>query len=94
MRIEGISPDLAAVRLKEAKSSDISFSKVLEDSLKETNRLQLEASRMDRLFAAGAVDNIADVTIAATKADIALSYSVEIISKVLNAYNELMRLQL
>lgn len=41
----------------------------------------------------GMIDNIADVTIAPTKADIAISYAVEIISKVLNAYNEIMRLQ-
>lgn len=95
MKIEGMGVRQPFVmnnpNVREATDS---FLKVLEDSLKETNRLQLEADRMDSLFAAGMIDNIADVTIASTKADIAVSYTVEIISKVLNAYNEIMRLQL
>ncbi|MDO4753798.1 MAG: flagellar hook-basal body complex protein FliE [Bacillota bacterium] len=94
MKIEGISSGLTFHKQSEVKAASESFAKVLENSLKETNRLQLEADRMDKLFAAGMIDNIADVTIASSKADIALSYTVEVISKVLNAYNELMRLQL
>lgn len=94
MRIEGISANPIIHKQSEIKAASESFAKILENSLKETNRLQLEADRMDRLFAAGMIDNVADVTIASTKADIALSYTVEIVSKVLNAYNELMRMQL
>lgn len=98
MRVEQVglqSPFIANnKKTVEGAQGGTSFAKVLEDSLKETNRLQLEADNMDKLFAAGLVDNIADVTIASTKADIAISYTVEIISKVLNAYNEIMRLQL
>lgn len=94
MRIEGISSNSIIYKQSETKAASESFAKILENSLKETNRLQLQADRMDQLFAAGMIDNIADVTIASTKADIALSYTVEIVSKVLNAYNELMRMQL
>lgn len=94
MKIEGISTGTIIHKQSEMKAAGESFAKVLENSLKETNRLQLEADRMDKLFAAGMIDNIADVTIASTKADIALSYTVEVVSKVLNAYNELMRMQL
>lgn len=94
MRIEGISSNSIIHKQSETKAASESFAKILENSLKETNRLQLQADRMDQLFAAGMIDNIADVTIASTKADIALSYTVEIVSKVLNAYNELMRMQL
>lgn len=96
MKIEGFQATSAlnADKRNEIKAAADTFAKILSDSITETNRLQLEADKMDTLFAAGMIDNIADVTIASTKADIAISYAVEIISKVLNAYNEIMRLQL
>ncbi len=81
-------------KLDDANVASTSFADILKNSIEHTNQLQLEAERMDNLFAAGMVDNIADVTIASTKADIAVSYTVEIVSKVLNAYNEIMRMQL
>lgn len=95
MRVEQIGGGaLSPSKQGEIKAASDSFAKILGDSMAETNRLQLEAERMDKMFAAGFVDNIADVTIASTKADVAISYTVEIISKVLNAYNEIMRLQI
>lgn len=81
-------------KLFETKKATDQFAKVFGEALSNVNKLQNEAEKMDQLFAAGLVDNIADVTIASTKADIAISYAVEITSKVLSAYNELMRLQL
>ncbi len=81
-------------KIKDANEESGSFASILKNSIEHANQLQLEADRMDKLFAAGMVDNIADVTIASTKADIAVSYTVEMVSKVLNAYNEIMRMQL
>lgn len=81
-------------KLTETRKATDQFAKVFGEALSNVNKLQNEAEKMDKLFAAGLVDNIADVTIASTKADIAISYAVEITSKVLSAYNELMRLQL
>lgn len=98
MRMQGLSPAVTPSAMQKLqtvqKDTDHSFAKVLMDSLKEVNRLQNESVTMDKLFAAGVIDNIADVTIAAAKADISLNYAVEIINKMFSAYNELMRLQL
>ncbi len=94
MRIENIGGSaILPAKAGEIKAASDSFAKILGDSIAETNRLQLESEKMDKLYAAGLIDDIADVTIASTKADIAISYTVEVISKVLNAYNEIMRLQ-
>lgn len=93
MRIEGLGIS-APIRTKIDTKKDTGFAELLNNSIEKVNKLQLDAERMDKLFAAGLVDNVADVTIAATKADIAVSYAVEITNKVLAAYNELMRLQL
>ncbi|TCT16418.1 flagellar hook-basal body complex protein FliE [Natranaerovirga pectinivora] len=60
----------------------------------QTNALEKEANQMSIDFAAGKVDSIHDVMIAQEKANIALQYTVEIRNKVLEAYNEIMRIQL
>lgn len=60
----------------------------------ETNQLQKEAEQMSLEFAAGRLDNFHAVTIAQTKASIALEYTVLIRNQILDAYREIMRMQL
>jgi flagellar hook-basal body complex protein FliE len=45
-------------------------------------------------FAIGDIDNIHEVMIAQEKATVALQYTVQIRDKVLEAYNEIMRMQI
>jgi flagellar hook-basal body complex protein FliE len=45
-------------------------------------------------FAAGRTDNIHQVMIAAEKSDIALQFTMQIRNKILDAYNEIMRMQI
>ncbi len=60
----------------------------------QTNQLQKNADEMSLNYALGKVDNVHDVMIAQEKASIALQYTVQIKNAVIDAYNELMRLQL
>ncbi len=83
-----------ASKMEKINQEHGSFAEALKNNIQRTNELQINADRMDKMFAAGLVDNISDVAVASTKADIAVSYTVEIVSKVLNAYNEIMRMQL
>lgn len=71
-----------------------SFSDIFIKSLQALNDKQIKSENLDRLFAAGMIDDISAVTIASTKAQISLDYAVELTNKVLAAYNEIMRLQL
>ena len=41
----------------------------------------------------GKIDNVADVMVAQEKASIALQYTVQLRNKLLDAYNEIMRIQ-
>jgi flagellar hook-basal body complex protein FliE len=75
-------------------TQNLDFSKILNDSLDKLNNLENESSSLDQLLAIGEVDNIHDVTIAAQKAELALSLAVNIQGKVIEAYKEIMRLQL
>ncbi len=69
------------------------FYKSAVDMLEETNTLQKEADQMAMDFALGNIDNVHDVMIAQEKASIALQYTVQLRDSLLDAYNEIMRMQ-
>jgi flagellar hook-basal body complex protein FliE len=79
----------------EKKQDDgIPFSSFLTESIKNTNNILLEADRISDDFAAGLNDNLHEVTIATAKADLALQYTIQVRTKIMDAYNEIMRMQI
>jgi len=76
------------------ESAAIPFSQYLSNALNDTNDLLLEADSISNEFAAGKTDNIQQVLIATEKADIALQFTMQIRNKILDAYNEIMRMQI
>lgn len=61
--------------------------------LDETNQLQKDAEKMSVDFALGKITNVHDVMIAQEKASVALQYTVKMKNAVVDAYNEIMRIQ-
>lgn len=59
----------------------------------ETNQIQKNADQMSIDFALGKVDSIHNVMIAQEKANLALQYTVQLRNSILDAYNEIMRMQ-
>ena len=78
---------------EEKKENTYLFENYLRDSLQKTNDLQLEAERQSNLLATGQVENIHDVTIASAKAKISLDLTMAVRNKVVEAYKEIMRMQ-
>ncbi len=70
------------------------FSDYLNQAMNNTNSLLLDADKQADDFAVGKTDNIHQVQIAAQKADIALQFTMQIRSKILDAYSEIMRMQI
>ncbi len=70
------------------------FSDVLKDAISNLNTLQKDADQKMVDFAKGEIENIHDVTIAVSKADIALSLAIEIRNRILEAYREITRMQI
>ncbi len=70
------------------------FSEILKDALNNLNNLQKEADQKMIDFAKGDIQNIHDVSIAVSKADIALSLAIEIRNRLLEAYREITRMQI
>lgn len=72
---------------------EMTFSDFFKNALNEVNKLQTESEDYSKLLALGQVDNIHDVTIASEKAKIALQMTLAIRNKVVDAYKEIMRMQ-
>lgn len=70
-----------------------SFGKYLGEALQKTNELQNNAKTMNIALAAGQVDDVSQVVLATEKADIALQLTMQIRNKAVEAYQEIMRMQ-
>ncbi len=79
------------------KSSSISgqksFADTLNDAIGSVNQLQKASDKGMQDLATGRTDNIADVMIATEKADIALKLMVQVRNKIIDAYQEVMKMQ-
>ena len=70
-----------------------SFSETLKDAIGSVNELQKSSDKAMQNLATGRTDNVADVMIAAEKADIALKLMVQVRNKMIDAYQEIMKMQ-
>lgn len=97
MRVNSIKyeNDDFSISSKNNKKSEIApFDTCLKEALDEVNRLQIEAEDYKKLLATGEIDNLHDVMIAAEKANISLQLTMSIRNKVVDAYREIMRMQI
>lgn len=81
---------------KSGKVADgsVTFSDVLKNVLSEVNQIQNEHIKSQKDLSIGEIDNFHDPMIAAEKADIALQFTTKIHGKIIDAYKEIMRLQI
>ncbi|MBC8063050.1 MAG: flagellar hook-basal body complex protein FliE [Clostridiaceae bacterium] len=75
-------------------SNTVSFSDYLNQAFNDVNQLQIDSEQISVDFAAGKTDNIHQVTIAAEKAEVALQLTVQVRNKIMEAYTEIMRMQI
>jgi flagellar hook-basal body complex protein FliE len=75
------------------KQPEKSFGEFLSDALNNVNQLQHTASQASLNLAAGKIQDISEVTIAAEKATLALQLTMQVRNKIVDAYQEVMRMQ-
>lgn len=80
--------------ISDNSESKVSFKDIFNNALNKVNELILNSDELTEDFAAGRTDNIHDVMIALEKADIALQLTMQIRNKILDAYEEIMRMQI
>lgn len=76
-----------------APAEEKSFGEVLGEALNEVNDLQLKGRDANLNLAAGQINDISEVVIATEKAGIALQFTNQVRNKVVEAYQEIMRMQ-
>lgn len=82
-----------ALKASENNSFHSIFSSML-NAVNETNDLQNKAEEAEIQFALGESTNTHDLLIAESKAEVALQYTVAVRDKLLEAYKELMQMQI
>ena len=91
-----VAPDFSSL-VKNQKQDDpdknLSFPQIFKEMVNNTNDLQSKAQEIAEKFALGEVTDIHEVMVAAEEAGVALDLVVEIRNKLIDAYQELMRLQ-
>ncbi len=87
------SAQTSPVSSNSSVSGDKSFADTLKNAISEVNQMQQVSNKKMQELAVGKTDNVADVMITAEKADIAMRVMVQVRNKVIDAYNEIMRMQ-
>ncbi len=88
--IKPISPEANQV----ANKGGADFKKILENAINKVNDTVSNAEKLSNDFATGKTSDIHSVIIAAEKADIMLQLTNEVKNKIVEAYREIMRMQI
>ena len=70
----------------------VSFEELLSSSMKQVNSLQLESEELVRKLATGDVEDISEVVLASSRAEVALKMFMELRNKFVDAYQQLSRM--
>ena len=96
MRIDGVLGRLQSVTSleKSAQAAETSFGETIKKAVSEVNDLQTQADEIANKLAAGEAVEIHQAMIAMQKAVTALQFTVQVRNKIIEAYQEIMRMQL
>ena len=83
----------SSVKRNASEAGKSSFGNILKDSIKEVNQLQHAADVSIEQLVAGKSKNLHETMIALEKADISFRLMMEVRNKIIDAYHEIMRMQ-
>ncbi len=81
------------VKATTTESGNVTFGQLLTNALGDVNKVQLDAKQASIDLAAGKIQDVSEAVIATEKASIALQLTMQVRNKVLDAYQEIMRMQ-
>jgi flagellar hook-basal body complex protein FliE len=94
--LESASLDSKNIKVENSSNANeagTSFADTLKEAVNSVNQLQLDADHKAQELSTGKTDDIAGVMIASEKADIALRVMVQVRNKIIDAYQEIMKMQ-
>lgn len=93
MRIEGTNPIKAINPIGNKKTDQQGFADHLTGALDRLDGLQKQADISSIGLATGDIQNIHQVMLDSEKAEIALQFTLQVRNKIIEAYQEIMRMQ-
>jgi len=91
--ITTIEPVKAKADVSEAPGSGASFKELVKDAVSEVNKLQSQADQSAVKLATGELEDVHRAMIDMQKAKLALDLTIQVRNKVIEAYQEIMRMQ-
>lgn len=93
--IAGVMPAGSAAPAKASTAvSGSDFKKMLFDEISKVDQAQAESKAASSAAISGTADSIHEMKIAGMKAELTLEYAISVNNKAIEAYKELMRVQL
>jgi flagellar hook-basal body complex protein FliE len=96
MRVEAVAqlPIIGSEsKLNKPLNSSETFGQIFSRAIGDVNNLQQQAGQASIDLAAGKIQDVSEVVIASEKAAIALQLTMQVRNKVIDAYQEIMRMQ-
>ncbi len=78
---------------KAEQKNGAGFKETISNYVSEVNDLQVKAGESIENFATGKVENVHEVMIAMSKAEVSFKFMMETRNKLVDAYKEIMRMQ-
>ena len=91
--IEAIPEPFGVSPLKEVSKQGAGFGEVLKKAVESVNAMQHEAGRLEEAVAHGENVNIHQAVIAGQKAGLSFNFLMQVRNKMVEAYQEIMRMQ-
>ncbi len=76
------------------KTSGKNFESVLGDAIKQVEEAQQASDEADELLATGGIDDLHTAMILAEQSSAAVEFTTQLTSRVVNAYNQIMNMQI
>lgn len=89
----GGSSQEGARKLGESAGEGVSFGRMLEDSIEKVNTFQNQADKAIKELVSGRTKNVHETLLAVEKADASLKLMMQVRNKVLEAYKEIIKMQ-
>lgn len=87
------APQLRVAKPLGGADSGVSFKDMLTEAMGEVQRLQTEADTTIRQLVAGEITDVTETMVAVEKADVAFQTMMLVRNKMVQAYEEIMRMQ-
>jgi len=81
------------LKKQDGDGSSVDFGKVLSDALNDVNKAQVESNEQIQGMLSGDIQDVHTAMIAVQKADLSFQMMMQVRNKLIDAYQEIMRMQ-